>query len=138
MKKVVFVTGSLSDGGAEKVMSILASKCADMGNEVTLVVLRNKKIVYPVSSNVNLIHFNFSGKMSVIKKIRELHKVLKEARAQAVIPFLSEISLYTLIANIGVGTVSSFGSSGSITGVFIVSGVSILGVTLTSVPLLSS
>lgn len=104
MKKVVFVTGSLSDGGAEKVMSILASKCADMGNEVTLVVLRNKKIVYPVSSNVNLIHFNFSGKMSVIKKIRELHKVLKEARAQAVIPFLSEISLYTLIANIGVGT----------------------------------
>ena len=47
IKSVIFVTGSLADGGAEKVMSILASGCAELGADVTLVVLRPKKIVYP-------------------------------------------------------------------------------------------
>ena len=31
IKSVIFVTGSLADGGAEKVMSILASGCAELG-----------------------------------------------------------------------------------------------------------
>ena len=44
-KSVIFVTGSLADGGAEKVMSILASGCAELGADVTLVVLRNKEIM---------------------------------------------------------------------------------------------
>lgn len=44
IKSVIFVTGSLADGGAEKVMSILASGCAELGADVTLVVLRPKKL----------------------------------------------------------------------------------------------
>lgn len=35
IKSVIFVTGSLADGGAEKVMSILASGCAELGADVT-------------------------------------------------------------------------------------------------------
>ena len=57
IKSVIFVTGSLADGGAEKVMSILASGCAELGADVTLVVLRPKKIVYPVSDKVKIVQF---------------------------------------------------------------------------------
>lgn len=102
-KSVIFVTGSLTDGGAEKVMSIVASGCAELGADVTLVVLRNKKIVYSVSNKVKIIQFDDLGKLVVFKRIKKLHQVLKSTDADTVIPFLPIISLYTLIANIGVG-----------------------------------
>ena len=102
-KSVIFVTGSLADGGAEKVMSILASGCAELGADVTLVVLRNKKIVYSVSDKVKIIQFDDVGKLATFKRIKRLHQVMKSTDANAVIPFLPIISLYTMIANIGVG-----------------------------------
>lgn len=101
IKSVIFVTGSLADGGAEKVMSILASGCAELGADVTLVVLRPKKIVYPVSDKVKIVQFTDDGKLATIKRIKKLHRVMKESAAEVVIPFLPIISLYTLIANIG-------------------------------------
>lgn len=66
IKSVIFVTGSLADGGAEKVMSILASGCAELGADVTLVVLRPKKIVYPVSDKVKIVQFTDDGKLATI------------------------------------------------------------------------
>lgn len=101
IKSVIFVTGSLADGGAEKVMSILASGCAELGADVTLVVLRPKKIVYPVSDKVKIVQFTDDGKLATIKRIKKLHRVMKESAAEVVIPFLPIISLYTMIANIG-------------------------------------
>ena len=98
---MIFVTGSLADGGAEKVMSILASGCAELGADVTLVVLRPKKIVYPVSDKVKIVQFTDDGKLATIKRIKKLHRVMKESAAEVVIPFLPIISLYTMIANIG-------------------------------------
>lgn len=103
IKSVIFVTGSLADGGAEKVMSILASGCAELGADVTLVVLRPKKIVYPVSEKVKVIQFMDKGKLATAKRIKKLHQVMKESTSEVVIPFLPIISLYTLIANIGLG-----------------------------------
>ena len=102
-KSVIFVTGSLADGGAEKVMSILASGCAELGADVTLVVLRNKEIVYSVSDKVKIIQFEDSGKFATFTRIKKLHQIMKKSNADAVIPFLPIISLYTIIANIGVG-----------------------------------
>lgn len=102
-KNIMFVTGSLADGGAEKVMSILASGCAELGANVSIVVLRDKNIVYPLSNSVKVIQFKDSGKLVSVKRIWKLHRVLKGSEADAVIPFLPIISLYTIIANIGVG-----------------------------------
>ena len=103
-KKVIFITGSLSDGGAEKVISILASQCADMGADVTLVILRDKPIMYYLSENVKVYQFKYRSRdLKMIKRVRVLHRILCESESKTVIPFLPEISLYTLIANIGVG-----------------------------------
>lgn len=101
IKSVIFVTGSLTDGGAEKVMSILSSGCAELGADVTLVILRPKSIVYPVSDKVKIVQFTDNGKLAIIKRIKKLHRLMKESSAEVVIPFLPIISLYTMIANIG-------------------------------------
>lgn len=103
MKKIVFVTGSLADGGAEKVISLLASGCAELGHEVTLVVMRDKKIVYPVSEKVNLIQMKETGHFVSIKRIRKLRQIFKRVKPDAIIPFLNTISVYTIFANFGLG-----------------------------------
>lgn len=101
MKKIVFVTGTLADGGAQKVMSLLASGCAELGCDVTLVVLRNNKIVYPVSEKVDLIQLKETGCFISVKRIRRLRKILKCVKPDVVIPFLNTISVYTILANLG-------------------------------------
>lgn len=103
-KKVIFVTGGLTDGGAEKVMSILASQCAEMGADVTLVILREKERTYPISDNVHCIQLeDRKGKLKGLYRIYQLRKVFQESDANTVIPFLPIVSLYALVANIGVG-----------------------------------
>lgn len=103
-KKVIFVTGSLCDGGAERVMSILASGCAELGADVTLVVLREKERVYSLSKKVKCIQISTeNGKNKIFSRIKQLHRIFKESEATTIIPFLSLVTLYTMIANIGVG-----------------------------------
>lgn len=103
-KKIIFITGGLTDGGAEKVMSILASQCAEMGADVTLVILRNKARTYPTSDKVRIIQLKDENRiLRGLNRISQLRKIFRESDAQTVIPFLPIISLYALVANIGVG-----------------------------------
>ena len=103
-KKVVFVTGSLTGGGAEKVISILASSAAEMGADVTLIILRKSKISYTLSNKVNCVQIELKkNKVKSFSRIIQLHKLLKLSKANAVISFLPIVSLYVLLANIGVG-----------------------------------
>lgn len=103
-KKVIFITGSLSDGGAEKVMSILASQCAELGADVTLVILRDRPIMYRLSQKVKVFQLKEDAKhLKAIRRIWSLHCILRKSEAETVVPFLPVVSLYTLAANIGVG-----------------------------------
>ena len=103
-KKVIFVIGSLADGGAERVVSILSSGCAELGADVTLVVLREKKHVYPISEKVNLIQIvSKKGENRQLSRLKQLRNILKSSDANTVIPFIPLVTLYTMIANIGVG-----------------------------------
>lgn len=102
-KKVIFITGSLCNGGAEKVLSILASGCAEQGADITLVVLREREIIYSVSDKVKLIQIKSNGKFAFIQRIKQLHHIFCCSPAQTVIPFIPIVTLYTVIANIGVG-----------------------------------
>jgi glycosyltransferase involved in cell wall biosynthesis len=54
-----------------------------------------------VSDKVKIVQFTDDGKLATIKRIKKLHRVMKESAAEVVIPFLPIISLYTMIANIG-------------------------------------
>lgn len=101
-KNVIFVTGSLTGGGAEKVISILASQCAELGADVTLVVLRNKKHSYKLSSKVKVHQINVGEKkLKIISRIKILRSIFKHSKANTIIAFLPIITMYSLIANIG-------------------------------------
>lgn len=103
-KHVVFVTGSLTGGGAEKVISILASQCAEMGADVDMVILRERKRAFALSDKVKCHQLHSKWKsMQVIDRILQLRRILREKEKCTIIPFLPIITLYVLIANIGLG-----------------------------------
>jgi len=102
--KILFVTSSLTSGGAEKVMSILASECAEMGAEVSLVIMTDKKRTYSISEKVTCYTIDSNNKcLKNIGRIGGFRKAIKKSNADVVVPFLPTISMYTMIANIGIG-----------------------------------
>ncbi len=55
MKKICFVVPTLSSGGAERVVSILASSLAEDGKDIYLIIHRHAKLEYDISDKVNVI-----------------------------------------------------------------------------------
>lgn len=103
-KRVVFITGDLTGGGAEKVLAILASQMAEMGIDVSVVILRERAKTYRLSEKVNCHQLKSNWKRAkVIDRIIKLRKILRNEKECVLIPFLPIVSLYTLIANIGIG-----------------------------------
>lgn len=102
-KKIMFITGALSNGGAERVISILASSAAELGANVALVVLRDNRNTYEISNKVNVFQIKEDDKnFKVIRRIFKLREFIKVYNPGTLIPFLPIISLYTLFANIGI------------------------------------
>lgn len=101
-KKVMFITGSLTGGGAEKVMSILANTCAEKISNVSLVSIWEKEIAYNVSDKVNFVQIKSTkSKFEVFQRISKLRKIIKDNNPDVLVPFLPIISLYTLFASFG-------------------------------------
>lgn len=97
--KIAFVTGSLSDGGAQKVISLLANQMAESNHEVNVVLLSHpkKEVFYKVNDKVKLsfIQANYSKKLFPLKKLRLLKQALNKINADVVISFLPHIDIYT-------------------------------------------
>lgn len=101
-KKVMFITGAISGGGAEKVISILANGCAELGAEVSLAILRERNESYAISDKVKVYRIK-SGRFKILSRIANLRRAIKDSGAGTLIPFLPLISLYTIIAATGLG-----------------------------------
>ena len=103
--KFLFVIPSLSDGGAERVISVLASELTKQGHKATILIYFKTENEYEVSRNVKKVYL--SGyesdydKMNYIKRLIILRKVAKAEKADFVIPFLSHVCIQTCVALFG-------------------------------------
>lgn len=101
-KKIMFVIGSLARGGAEKVMSILASQCAEIGTDVSLVLLDDAERCYLVSDMVKIYQV-CHRRNKIVDCVKQLRRFIKEVDPDIIVPFLPIVTLCTMIANIGAG-----------------------------------
>ena len=64
MKRTVFFVSSLDDGGAQRVISILASRMVQNGMDVEIVTYLDASVLYPIDSKVkfDLVETLFSKK----------------------------------------------------------------------------
>lgn len=75
VKNICFVVYKLSDGGAERVTSVLANKLNDRNYNVTIIKFQNDDIEYKTNNTINLCTINYNKNIilfvfNFIKKIR--------------------------------------------------------------------
>lgn len=103
--KLVLVIPTMTPGGAERVLSILANSWSRKGRDVTLVTTHDdgNPPFYPLDSEVShrpllLSEIPGGGYWSNIKRTRALRKTIKEVQPDLVVSFLDYTNILTLLA----------------------------------------
>lgn len=99
---ILFVTATLTSGGSERVMSLLANQLAERGHRVEIVNLNKHIVFYPIHKDVHLSFTEEEAGSSIIRKIGWLRKYVKAKKPDVVIPFMEAVYCVTLLALIGV------------------------------------
>lgn len=107
-RRITLVIPSLGPGGAEKVMSILATGLVKSGSVVTLITIDGYRTgdFFTVSPEVSRVKLGISGQSNGIVKaiisnaerIHVLRKAIKNTNPEIVISFLSETNILSLLA----------------------------------------
>lgn len=103
--KYLFITRTLTGGGAERFVSTFASYLADQGYDIHVLTYETSSKDYPLSGNVKLhvmpfVEDSISGKFLRIRRMRE---ALAEIDADVLIPFIDTVVVCTYLANLGQG-----------------------------------
>lgn len=102
-KRYVFFVGTLGNGGAERVISILSSKMAEQGMDVEVLTYYDRPVFYKVNPKVKITAVEkCTGKSSKIANLLWIRKYFKE-NARIVISFLAPFNIMALAAKLGTG-----------------------------------
>ena len=103
MKRHIFFIGTLCGGGAERVVSILASRMAEQEMQVEVLTYYDKPIAYEVSPKVKITAIEtFTGSKNKLYNLLQIRKYFKK-NAQVVISFLAPFNMMAIAANFGNG-----------------------------------
>lgn len=90
--KVLFVTGTLTHGGAQRVISVVATQMASFGHDVSLIVFKRFPKEYPVSKEVKVYSLAESEeeyeRIPGWKRVVMLRSIIKEIRPEVAVGFL--------------------------------------------------
>lgn len=101
--KIVFVTSTLSPGGSERVLSLLANEMCKKINEIEIVCLNKHIVFYDFDERIKIFFAEDESKgKSVLKKLFWLRKHVKDVNPDVVIPFMEAVYCVTLLALVGV------------------------------------
>lgn len=100
-KKYLFFIGTLCNGGAERVVSILAGKMAEMGLDVEILTYYERERSYEIHPNIKVSSVEkLSKTTNKIKNLFWLRKYFRE-NAKVVISFLAPFNMLAITAGIG-------------------------------------
>lgn len=101
----LFVIPTLTGGGAERVISILAGELAKLGIATGIVVFYPSENEYPIESAVKKFYlterFEMYQTLNKLQKVRKLKKLIHQANPDLIIPFLDHVCTMTVLATIG-------------------------------------
>lgn len=106
MKRILFVIGVLSNGGAERVISILAKEFCELGYEVSIVTIYGDKNDYMLDKRVNVYPILHKSKNKLIRfgeLIHKTRKLIKMINPDLIISFVAIVNIYTILSNAFLG-----------------------------------
>ena len=100
--KLLLVTSTLSSGGTERVISLLANELAKRGHRVGIDCLNRHVVFYPIDEQVEVIFAEEEAKSSFIgKKMLWLRRFAKKTKPDVVLPFMTDVYSVTLVSLMG-------------------------------------
>ena len=101
MKSIIFVTGAMSRGGAERVISLLSNQYVNLGWQVRIVMLLHNRVEYTLHPNVEVINFSddkVKAVLNIPRLIIKLRCYLKRNKPDVVVSFMAPICLIAGLA----------------------------------------
>lgn len=96
--RIMFISRTLTDGGAERFIATFASYLAER-REVYLLLYERKEGEYPLSNKVKVLKMpQESGK---IDRITSMRKIIKQFKPDIIVPFIDTVVLCAFLAQIG-------------------------------------
>ena len=108
--RITLVISSLSGGGAERVMTLMANYWLDKGNEVTLITLAPvDSDFFDVSSGVRRVGLGLvkrskgviQGALNNLRRLWKLRREIQSSRPDVVISFVDQMNILTLLSTRG-------------------------------------
>lgn len=98
---IVFISNFLGNGGAARVICVLAEELAKRGYDVTVLSFPFHEDEYKLNAGVKQIVLGDNQHLSVMQRIRLIRKELKRHPAATVIPFEYFVNMQTILACMG-------------------------------------
>jgi len=100
--KITFVTSTLTSGGAERVISLLANNFSERGYEVEMIALTSiSPDYYSLNTNVKFIHADKVSKGGLPGELWWFRQHIKKEQADVVIAFMEAVYEFVLLALLG-------------------------------------
>lgn len=99
--RIAFVVGSLAGGGAERVVSVLASKMAAEGNIVKVILIAANKTTYPIDAAVEIAdctkRVGVPG-LSFVNRVSMIKEEINSFNADVTVSFTVAVNIYAILA----------------------------------------
>ena len=102
--KIMFINASLTDGGSERAMTLIANQLARLGHDVSMLLIREKERTYEIDPGINLIQLRYPSKSKIRilpRRLRLIRKHAKAIRPDCVVSFMWEVNVMALMATVG-------------------------------------
>lgn len=102
--KIVFSIGSLSGGGAERVVARIASRMAELGHQVTILLIASQEVGYKIDNRVNIKYVCTSNTIKGVRfvsRIINYRKTIKNLAPDIVLSFTVGVNMFVLVSLLG-------------------------------------
>lgn len=93
MKKILFISGSLGGGGAERVLTLVANQLLKKGYDISIIAFMQSNEPYENQCPVTVLPFH-----NTIDQMRRLRKLIAQAKPDTIIAFEYHIGMKTILA----------------------------------------
>lgn len=108
MKKISFISYSLGNGGAERVLALIANELSIRGYKVEIILFSNE-VFYKIEKNITIKILNLSNIScgffdrckNSFRRIKALKECFKRSKSDIYISFLTHINILTIVAGFG-------------------------------------
>lgn len=101
MKKIIFISGSMTRGGAERVISILSNYFVNSGWNVSIITCLHHEIEFDLDPRIQMIDISNPPRNQLAdtpRMIFALKSIIKKEKPDIVLSFMVKISIITAIA----------------------------------------